>query len=68
MDKHQMDAQPLGCEEGREENREDIEKMRGFSFWLGIEQKLTNPRRRQGFYRPYMLRSATSFDQSKNFI
>ena len=61
-----MDVQLFEHKEGREKRKEDIEKRRGFSFWLGIEQKLTNPRRRQGFYRPCMLRSATSFDQSKN--
>ena len=37
-----MDIQLLDHEEWREESREDIEKRRGFSFWLGIEQKLTN--------------------------
>ena len=63
-----MDVQLFGHEERREESGEDMEKRRGFSFWLGIEQKLINFRHRQGFYRPYMLRSATSFDQSKNFI
>ena len=41
MDKHQIDAQPLGREEGRERSRGSIEKWRGFTFLLGIEQILS---------------------------
>ena len=35
-----MDAQPLGREERRERSRGGMEKWKGFTFLLGIEQIL----------------------------
>ena len=63
-----MDAQPLGREEERERSRGDMEKWRDIRLLLGIEQQLQTLGADRVYIDPAALRSATSFDQSKNSI
>ena len=62
-----MDAQLLGHEEGREDFKWDIEKRKGGGSFDGFGAITWTLGADRVYIDPAALRSATSFDQSKNF-
>ena len=64
---HQIDAQLLRCEEGREDFRWNIDKRRGAAALMGFLQSPKTLGADRVYIDSTVLRSATSFDQSKNF-
>ena len=63
-----MDAQLLRREERREDFRWDVEKRKGAEALMGLAQSQETLGADRVYIDPAALRSATSFDQSKNSI